>query len=84
MMLLSVTVLSAGYIVLVGMSIKNVVERKEAETMSATLRAEIAQMEHEYLVRVGDITIDRASSVGLTKVASKGFTERRVLVGQAN
>ncbi len=81
---LSVMVLSAAYVALIGMSVKNVVERKDFEARAIVLRAEIAQMEHEYLIRVGDITIDRADNLGLTKVASKGYTQRRVLVGQAN
>ena len=84
LLLLTVTVLVSTYVVLIGMSVKSVVERKEAELRTAELRAEIAQMEHDYLTRVGDITLARAGGVGLGKVASKGFTERRVLVGQAN
>ena len=84
MLLLTVTVLVATYIILIGMSVKNVVERKEAETRTATIRAEISQMEHEYLTRVGDITLARAEGIGLNIVESKGFTERRVIVGQAN
>lgn len=83
-LLLVVTVLSSSYVVLIGMSVKSVVERKSAEARSAVLRAEIAQMEKEYITRVGDITLARAEGIGLTRVASKGFSERRVLVGQAN
>lgn len=72
-----------SYVALLGMSVKSVVERKEAETLTATLRAEVATMERDYLVRVSDITEARAAGVGLTKVASKKFAERRVLVGRA-
>ena len=83
-LLLVVTALSVTYVGLIGMSVKSVVERKDAEARGGVLRAEIAQMENEYLTRVGDITLARAQGAGLTTVASKGFTERRVLVGQAN
>ena len=73
-LLLLVTVLMSSYVVLIGMSVKSVVERKDAETRAAVLRAEIAEMEKEYITRVGDITLSRADGLGLTRVASKGFS----------
>jgi hypothetical protein len=79
-----VTILISVYVVLLALSIKNVVLRKEAEIQMRDLRAQVASMEREYIVRVGDITESRATGAGLGKVASKSFTERRVLVGQAN
>ncbi|GEM_PF-4634173 len=84
MLTLMITVLLASYVTFIGLSVKNVVIRKEAETRTAMIRAEISQMENEYITRVSGITMARASGAGLGPVASKGFTERRVLVGQAN
>jgi hypothetical protein len=80
---LMVVVLLSSYIALIGLSVKNVVIRKEAEARSSLLRAEVSEMEHEYITRVGDITLARAGGVGLGTVASKSYTERKILVGQA-
>ena len=80
---LLVSVLLASYVTLIGVSVKNVVLRKEMETKVALLRADIAEMEQEYLTRVSDITLARADGMGLGSVASKSFAERTVLVGQA-
>ena len=77
------TILLASYVALIGISVKNVVLRKEAEAKVALLRADIAEMEQEYLTRVSDITLARADGMGLGRVASKSFAERTVLVGQA-
>ncbi len=82
-LLLLVAVLLTGYVTLLGLSIKNVIVRKEAEVKMANLQAEVSKMEREYIMRVSDISRDRASGVGLTKIVSKSFAERRVLVGQA-
>jgi hypothetical protein len=73
----------AVYVTLIGLSVKSVVERKEAETRLASLRADVAEMESEYIKRVGDITIARAGGIGLGTVASKSYAERKVLVGKA-
>jgi len=80
---LIVTGLLSSYVALIGLSVKNVVMRKEAETKTALLRAEVSDMEREYLTRVGDVTLARADGVGLKSVASKSFAERKILVGQA-
>ncbi len=80
---LIVTVLLSSYVALIGLSVKNVVVRKEAESKTALLRAEVSEMEHEYILRVGDITLARAGGIGLGTVASKSYAERKVLVGQA-
>lgn len=82
---LSFTVLAliVAYISLLALSVKHVVERKEAEVLTAQTRTEITVMEREYLARVSDLTEVRAERIGLTRVATKNFTERRVLVGRA-
>ncbi len=80
---LMVAVLLSSYVALVGLSVKNVIVRKEAETKAAYLRAKVSEMEREYIVRVGDISEARAEGIGLAKIESKSFTERKVLVGQA-
>ncbi len=78
-----VSLLLVSYVALIGLSVKNVVVRKDAEAKVALLRAEVAKMEREYLLRVGDITIARADSMGLTPVEKKSYAERKILVGQA-
>jgi len=83
MLVFIVTVLLSSYVALIGLSVKNVVIRKEAEAKTAQLRAQVSEMEHEYLTRSGDITLARADGVGLGTVASKSFAERKILVGQA-
>lgn len=80
---LLVTMLLTAYVALIGISVKNVVERKEAEVRTANIRAEVAQLEKEYLTRVSDLTEVRAEGMGLAKVTSKKFIERRILVGRA-
>ena len=80
---LTVVVLLSSYVALIGLSVKNVVMRKEAETRAALLRAEVSDMEREYLTRVSDVTLARADGVGLKSVVSKSFVERKILVGQA-
>ncbi len=83
-LILMVAVLLSGYVGMLALSVKNVVLRKESEAKTALLRVEVSKMEHEYITRVGDITLVRADGIGLSKVASKSFAERRILVGQAN
>ncbi len=83
MLALMVIVLLSSYVALIGLSVKNVVIRKEAETKTALLQAKISDMEREYLTRVSDVTLARADGVGLKSVASKSFAERKILVGQA-
>ena len=82
-LLLVVVLLMTSYVVLIGLSVKNVIIRKEAETKTALLRAEVSEMEREYITRVGDITLARADGVGLGKVVIKTYAERSILVGQA-
>ncbi len=81
--LLLVAVLLSSYVALVGLSVKNVIVRKEAETKTVYMQAQVSKIEREYIIRVGDISRDGAERVGLTNVASKSFAERKVLVGQA-
>lgn len=82
-LVLIVATLLASYVALIGLSVKNVVIRKEAEAKTALLRAQVSEVEHEYITRVGDISESRAEGIGLGRVVSKAFAERTILVGQA-
>ncbi len=71
------------YAALLALSVKNVVLRKDLESKITLVRAEVADMESEYIKRIGDITLSRAEGMGLFAIEDKDFIERRVLVGQA-
>ena len=79
-----VALLLVSYVTIVGMTIVNVIARKEALDKSTETRSMIAQLEHEYFSRTESLSIAQGVERGLTPVSDKRYVQRLTAVGYAD
>lgn len=75
--------LLVAYVTIVGMTIVNVIARKEALDKTTETRSAIAQLEHEYFSRTEALSVAQGIERGLTPVSDKRYVERLTAVGYA-
>jgi hypothetical protein len=72
-----------AYVTIVGMTIVNVIARKEALDRTSETRSAIAQLEHEYFSRTEALTVSQGAERGLEPVSDKRYVQRLTAVGYA-
>lgn len=73
---IAITVSAVVYGVLVKRTIAHVVERRELESTSSDLSANISILEEKYMTALQEITLDRAYTLGFVDRAPRLFVSR--------
>ncbi len=80
---LGLALCALAYVTLVSMSVVNVIASKEAGDEMTTLRATVADLEHDYFAFSEEITEKSGTVLGLAPVASTHYVNNSATVGAA-
>lgn len=69
-------ILSFGYVYFVGVSVLNIVARKEADAQTVKLQSAIASMEQQYFALSHEVDESAAYAIGLAPIAETHFVYR--------
>ncbi|MEI7810133.1 MAG: hypothetical protein WCI41_01070 [bacterium] len=71
--------LAICYVVFLGSTVFNIIERKSLSTESRTLSNEVGQLELQYLSSSNKVDLSLATSLGLTETKDKHYATRKSL-----
>ena len=72
----AVMALVIAYVYLIAASTFNIIARKQAEVSSVTIQGTLAQLSSQYYELSKQVTLARATSMGLSPIAQKDYVTR--------